>query len=136
MDIRNLTPIYAVSPQISVQDLALAQAQGFTTIIDNRPDGELPSALHGAEMERAARALGLDFVINPIISGGLSARNIALQSRAMTDAKGPVLAYCASGNRSSVVWALTMKGQIPVDTLISTAAQFGYDLNHLRPHLE
>jgi uncharacterized protein (TIGR01244 family) len=87
-------------------------------------------------MERAARALGLDFVINPIISGGLSARNIALQSRAMTDAKGPVLAYCASGNRSSVVWALTMKGQIPVDTLISTAAQFGYDLNHLRPHLE
>lgn len=135
MDIRKLTDSYAVSPQIAVADLALAKAAGFTTIINNRPDGEIADALRNARMEAAARALGLEFVVNPIIPGGLSLQNIEIQARAMAEATGPVLAYCASGNRCSIVWAMAMKGQRSADDLIGTAARFGYDLNHLRAHL-
>jgi uncharacterized protein (TIGR01244 family) len=135
MEIRALTETYAVSPQIMIEDLARAKAMGFVTIINNRPDGEIPAALHSEVVEQAARALGLEFVVNPIIPGGLTTQNVEIQSRALAEAKGPVLAYCASGNRSSVVWALTQKGQRTADDLIGTAARFGYDLNHLRPHL-
>ncbi len=135
MDIRHLTETYAVSPQITVADLARAKAAGFTTVINNRPDGEIPAAIQNRAMEAAAQALGLVFVVNPIIPGGLNAQNIEVQSRAMAEATGPVLAYCASGNRCSVVWAMTQKGRHPADDLINTAARFGYDLNHLRPHL-
>lgn len=135
MDIRNLTDAYAVSPQIMIEDLARAKALGFTTIINNRPDGEIPGDIQTAAMAEAARALGLDFVVNPIIPGGLTAQNVEVQSRAMAEAKGPVLAYCASGNRCSIVWALTQKGLRSADDLIGTAARFGYDLNHLRAHL-
>jgi len=46
-----------------------------------------------------------------------------------------VFAYCASGNRSSMVWALSQAGKLPVDTMIEAAARQGYALDHLRPQI-
>jgi uncharacterized protein (TIGR01244 family) len=135
MDIRALTPDYAVSPQIEPTDLPALKAAGFTTIIDNRPDGEIPAPLHTPAMQAAAEALGLTFVANPIISGAMTMNNVTVQAAAMAAATGPVFAYCASGNRSSIVWALSQAGKRPVDELLSIPARYGYQLDHLRPQL-
>lgn len=135
MDIRPLTPTYAVSPQIAPADLPAIKAAGYTTVIDNRPDGELPPDLHTDAMRHAAEALGLTFIANPVIGGALTADNVVAQAAAMAAAKGPVFAYCASGNRSSVVWALSQAGHRPADELIAIPARFGYQLEHLRPQL-
>ena len=136
MDIRSLTPDYAVSPQIEVQDLQAIKAAGFAMVIDNRPDGEIPPHLHTPVMQQAAEALGLQFVANPVIGGALTMANVTAQAQAMAAAKGPVFAYCASGNRCSIVWALTQAGQRPVDELVRIPAQFGYNLDHLRGQIE
>ena len=72
MDIRPLTPDYAVSPQIAPEDLAAIKAAGFVMVINNRPDGEIPPQLRTELMRRAAEALGLDFVANPVIGGALT----------------------------------------------------------------
>ncbi len=135
MDIRPLTPTYAVSPQIEPGDLAAIKAAGFTTIIDNRPDGEIPGHLQTAAMRAAASALGFDFVANPIIGGAMTAANVTAQAAAIAASTGPVLAYCASGNRSSVVWALAHAGKMPTDDLIAIPAKYGYQLEHLRAQL-
>jgi uncharacterized protein (TIGR01244 family) len=132
MDIRTLTPAYAVSPQIDPSDLAALKAAGFTTIIDNRPDGEIPPHLHTALMQAQAESLGLTFVANPVIGGAMTMENVVAQKAAIAAARGPVFAYCASGNRSSVVWALAHAGQMPADDLIGIPAKFGYQLEHLR----
>lgn len=136
MDIRPLTPDYAVSPQIELADLAQIKAAGYVTVIDNRPDGEIPPELHMPAMRAAAEALGLTFVANPVIGGQLTMDNVTIQKAAIAASAGPVLAYCASGNRSSVVWALAMAGRRPVDDLIGRPARFGYQLDHLRPQIE
>jgi uncharacterized protein (TIGR01244 family) len=136
MDIRPLTPDYAVSPQIEPQDLPAIKAAGYVMVIDNRPDGEIPGYLHTDAMRAAAEALGLVFVANPVIGGALTMANVEAQSKAMAEAKGPVFAYCASGNRCSVVWALTQAGKRPADELIGVPAQFGYNLEHLRPQID
>lgn len=136
MDIRALTPDYAVSPQIDPADLPAIKAAGYVTIIDNRPDGEIPPDLHTEPMRAAAEALGLTFVANPVISGALTMENVTAQRAALEASSGPVFAYCASGNRSSVVWALAHAGEMPADDLIGIPARFGYNLEHLRPTLE
>ncbi len=136
MDIRALTPTYAVSPQIDLSDLPAIKAAGYSTIIDNRPDGEIPPHLHSAAMKTAAEALGLTFVANPVIGGAMTPENVAAQRAAIEAATGPVFAYCASGNRSSVVWALAHAGDMPADDLIGIPARFGYQLEHLRPQLQ
>ena len=136
MDIRSLTDSYAVSPQIAPADLAAIKAAGFTTVIDNRPDGEIPANLHAEIMRQAAEALGLTFVINPVIGGALTLDNVKAQKAALDSAGGPVLAYCASGNRSSMVWALAQAGNRPTDELIALPARFGYQLEGLRDQIE
>jgi uncharacterized protein (TIGR01244 family) len=136
VDIRALTPDYAVSPQIDPGDLPAIKAAGYATVIDNRPDGEIPQPLHTAEMRKAAEALGLTFVANPVIGGAMTMENVTAQGAAIAASTGPVLAYCASGNRSSVVWALSQAGMRPTDELIGIPARFGYQLEHLRPRIE
>lgn len=136
MDIRALTPTYAVSPQIDLSDLPAIKAAGFTTVIDNRPDAEIPPHLHTAPMRAAAEALGLRFVANPVIGGALTMENVTTQAQAVADAGGPVFAYCASGNRCSVVWALMNAKDRPADELIGIPAQYGYNLGHLRDQIE
>jgi uncharacterized protein (TIGR01244 family) len=135
MEIRALTATYGVAAQIGPADLPAIKAAGYTTVIDNRPDGEIPPDLHTDIMRAAAEALGLTFVAIPIIPGQLGAPQIAAQSQAMEAAKGPVFAYCASGNRCSVVWALTQAGTRSADELIAIPAKFGYNLEHLRASL-
>jgi uncharacterized protein (TIGR01244 family) len=136
MDIRAITPDYAVSPQIDPEDLPAIAAAGFRTVIDNRPDAEIPPSHHAARMKAAAEAAGLTFVFNPVVGGALTEANVEAQRAAIAAAAGPVLAYCASGNRSSVVWALSQAGTRPVDDLIGLPARFGYQLEGIRPMIE
>lgn len=136
MDIRALTPTYAVSPQIDPSDLPAIKAAGYGTVINNRPDGEIPADLHSATMQAAAEALGLVFIDNQIIGGMMTMENVTAQAEAIKAAGGPVLAYCASGNRCSMVWALAHAGQMPTDDLIGIPARFGYQLEGLRSQLD
>ena len=136
MEIRALTPAYAVSPQIDLSDMAAIKAAGFTTLIDNRPDGEIPGSLQTAAMREAAEAAGLTFVAIPLMPGNITDANIKAQAAAAAAATGPVFAYCASGNRCSQVWALMNAGRQPTDALIGIPARFGYQLEPLRARID
>lgn len=136
MDIRPLTETYAVSPQIAPEDMAAIAAAGFTRIICNRPDGEIPPDLRADVIRQAAEAAGLDFVNNPVVGGALTLENVQMQAAAQKDSAGPVLAYCASGNRSSIVWALSHAGVRPTDELIAVPARYGYGLEPFRETIE
>jgi uncharacterized protein (TIGR01244 family) len=136
MDIRALTPTYSVSPQIETADLAALKEAGYVAVIDNRPDAEIPPNLHTSTMRSAAEAAGLAFFANPIIGGMMTMENVTAQADAIKAAGGKVLAYCASGNRSSICWALAHAGQMPTDELIAIPARFGYQLEGLRGQLD
>jgi uncharacterized protein (TIGR01244 family) len=136
MDIRQITPEYAVSPQIEPADMPAIAAAGFRTVICNRPDAEVPHELSAGVMAIAAEAAGLGFVVNPVTHQTLNMDMVAAQMDALGGAGGPVLAYCASGTRSSIVWSLGMAGRLPAGDIIAAAAKAGYDLAGLRPRLE
>ena len=136
MDIRPLSPTYAVSPQIAAEDVAAIAAAGYTTIICNRPDSEVPPALQADAIGAAAKAAGLGFVVIPVTHQTLDASKVAAQMDAMAQAGGPVLAYCASGTRCSIVWSMAQAGTIAADDIINATAKAGYDLAGMRPQLE
>ena len=136
LDLRPLTPTYAVAPQIEPEDMAAVKAAGFVMVIDNRPDGEIPPDLQADIMAVAAREAGLAFAINPVTPGQFTPDLVARQRAAIEAAGGPVLAYCASGNRSTILWELVHAGQLPVDEMLATAARAGYDHQPVRPLIE
>lgn len=135
MDVRKIVAEYAVSPQIAPEDLPVLAGAGFRTVICNRPDDEVPIELQSATLRIATEAAGLTFVDNPVTHATLTAA-VATQRRAIEESDGPVLAYCASGTRSSILWSLGQAGALGVDTVLEAASRAGYDLDHLRPLLE
>lgn len=136
IDIRPLSDGYSVAPQITPEDVPALREAGFTTVICNRPDPEVSPELRADAMRAAVEAAGLTFVLNPVVGGAITMDNVVAQGAALDSADGPVLAYCASGNRSSVVWALSQAGRRPVDELIAIPARYGYALEPFRPALE
>jgi len=135
MDIRPLSPTYAVSPQIAVEDVPAIAEAGFTTIICNRPDAEIPPSHHASMIQTAATAAGLNFVEIPVTHQGLNRDMVQAQKDAMDGSDGPCLAYCASGTRCSIVWSLAQAGDMTADDIIAATAAAGYDLAGMRGQL-
>lgn len=131
-----LTPGYSVAPQIALEDMQAAADAGVTLVICNRPDEEVPPELSHRAMEEAAREAGLDFAYIPVTNEGLTLDQVTRQAELLAKAEGPVLAYCRSGTRCSIVWAMGKAGEMPVDEILATTAKAGYQLEGIRPTLE
>ncbi|RYF93257.1 MAG: TIGR01244 family phosphatase [Caulobacteraceae bacterium] len=133
-DIRQVTPDFAVAPQLAPEDMAEAAGRGFRLVINNRPDGEDPSQPSSAEMEAAVRTAGMDYVHIPV-RGGPTPEQVDLNREAIDAADGPVLAFCRSGTRSIVTWSIgqALAGRQDRQTLVDQGAAAGYDLTAVLP---
>ena len=131
MDLRQLTPNLAVAPQIALEDVPLLAASGFKTLINNRPDDETGAVDHQL-MAQAAADAGMDYHYLPFTPGQITPDLIQGFAEAL-EGKKPALAYCRSGNRSTVLWALSQSGKQSEGELLSTAAEAGYDLSGIVP---
>ncbi|OYU33628.1 TIGR01244 family sulfur transferase [Novosphingobium sp. PASSN1] len=126
------------SPQIEVADVAEAAALGIGMIINNRPEDESPDQTAGAEIEAAAQAAGIAYVAIPVTHAGFSMPQVeAMQAALAAAGDKPVLAYCRSGTRSTLLWALTQArmGMAP-ETIAAHAAGAGYDVGPIMPQLD
>lgn len=110
MTFKEITPDFAVSPQIVPDDMPEIAARGTKLIIVNRPDHEEPGQPTFAEIAAAARAHGIDAVHIPIKPGQQTATDIAAEEAALVGAGGPVLGYCKGGARAEAMWRATGRG--------------------------
>ena len=128
-DIRPVTPRFAVAPQLSPQDMPAAAAAGFVLVVNNRPDGEAPGQPSGAEMQAAAEAAGLDYLAIPVRGAPTAEQALAVREAAEA-ADGPVLAFCRSGTRSIIAWAMGRAAAGDErDSVLQQAKAAGYDLS-------
>ncbi len=133
MDVRRLSEGFAASPQIRPEDCATIAAMGFGIIVNNRPDAEVTAPLDGASIEAAAQQAGLGYLAIPVDHSGFSAEQVAAMSACLAHQK-PVFAYCRSGTRSTLLWALAQASRgAKVDDCVAAAAAAGYDVSGLVP---
>lgn len=120
---------FYVSRQLKPEDIAEAVDLGVALIINNRPDGEEPGQPAGAEIEAAARAAGLGYVQIPIRGMGVNDASLDAFDKAVADSAGPILAYCRSGTRSTMLRAFARaKAGVEVDDIIAEAVKAGYNI--------
>lgn len=126
---RKLTDDVLVAPQISVDTVTAAAAEGVTLIVNNRPEDESADQTPGPEIEAAAQELGLDYIAIPVTHAGFAEWQVTAMADALEGTNGKILAYCRSGTRSTLLWALARasKGDHPA-VLAEKAADAGYDL--------
>lgn len=134
---RRLSDHVLASPQISLDDLGDAKALGVGLVINNRPEGESDDQVPGPEIEAAARALGMDYIAIPVTHAGLSGPQVEAMAAALQGANNKVLAYCRSGTRSTLLWALAEASKgADLDELTARAADAGYDVTPVRPLMD
>lgn len=97
----------SVSPQLTPADVKAAHEQGFMLIINNRPEGEADDQPSGDAIAQAASDLGMDYVAIPVTPGTFTDEEIGAMRNALANAAGPALAYCRTGTRAALLWALT-----------------------------
>jgi uncharacterized protein (TIGR01244 family) len=110
MNLRQLDDRTLISGQIRPEEVAGLAAQGVTLIVNNRPDGEEPGQPLGVEIEEAARAAGIVYRSVPIIRG-IGPADAEAMNQALSEAEGKMLAFCRSGTRSALAWALGQSEQ-------------------------
>jgi len=135
LDVKRINDHVSVAPQIRPEDFASLKAMGFSSVVNNRPDGEAPDQPTTATMQAAAAAAGLDYHYIPLGRDGVSPEMVEQTRSVLEGSAGPVLCYCRSGTRSTTLWALSQAGTMPADEIVEAAAHAGYDMSHLLGYL-
>lgn len=128
MDIKTLTATVSVTPQITASNLAVIKDAGFRAIICNRPDGEGADQPTFAEIEKAAKKVGIEASYQPIVSGQVSDEDATTFATAAANLPGPVLAYCRTGTRSATLWSLSQANTRSVADILAATKAAGYDM--------
>ena len=126
---RQLDEKTLVNGQISPDDVAELKALGVTLIVNNRPDGEDVGQPESDDIEAAAKAAGIDYRHVPI-ARGLGPSDIEAMRDAMHSVgDGKLFAFCRSGNRSTLAWAVAKSEDgMSREELDRCANQAGFDL--------
>ena len=131
MEIHQLTPALSVSPQLSIADIEKVAKAGFKTIICNRPDLEGIDQPSSEQIKASCTAVGIDWQYLPVNPRDYTDQQALAFGQLLDQAKGPVLAYCRTGTRSTNLWALSQAGKNEVADIVSLAKNASYDLSKL-----
>ena len=136
-EFKRLSDTMLVAGQIDPDDVERAREAGVTLIVNNRPDGESYDQPEGDAIRRAAQTAGIDYHAIPIGQGGFGMDEVAAMQTALDEAQGPVLAFCRSGTRSTLLWALARARAGDDLAAIEAAAQdAGYSVAPVRGTME
>ncbi len=132
----NLTPQFAIGPQISADDFGLLRNAGFAAILNARPDNEQGTYMASAEAARLAGESGLGYAHCPAENHAIFETDIIDRfEEALVDLAKPIYAHCKTGTRAAILWALAASRHRPVEEVIATLRAAGQDLDFLEQEL-
>lgn len=101
---RKIDTTFDVTGQIAPEQAGDIASRGYTTLICMRPDNEGFNQPAFAAVKQAAEGVGLKAVYFPVVPGQMTPAQAKELKTILADASGPVLAYCASGNRCAAAY--------------------------------
>lgn len=126
---RQLDEKFLVAGQIRPEQMEEVRKAGVTMVVNNRPDDEEPGQPLSADLERAAEAAGLEYCHIPIARGIGPADVESLRDAIHAAGEGKLLAFCRSGNRSTLAWAVAKaEDGVPREELERCAEAAGFSL--------
>jgi uncharacterized protein (TIGR01244 family) len=127
--IRQLDDKVMVGGQVAPHEVAALAEQGITMLVNNRPDGEEHGQPFASEIEEAAAAAGIGYRFVPIIRGIGPADVEAMQEAMGAAGDGKLLAFCRSGTRSALTWALAQREQgVPREEIEQRVSEAGFNV--------
>jgi len=120
-----------VGGQIDIVTLTALSEQGVMSFINNRPDNEGHMQPSSESLAAAAAELGVDYVHIPM-AGGITDHTLESSIKAYSELPRPIVAFCASGMRSAVLWGFAHVEELGVDGVMKAISEAGYNLEQIR----
>ncbi len=138
MPVTSVSEKLSVSSQPSVEDIRSLRANGFKTLINNRPDGEEPGQ-PGTEAEaQEAKHCNLSYAFIPVTGATITEADVRAFQRAIDESEGPVFAHCKTGTRSLNLYVIgeVLDGRLRADQVMDFGRERGFDTRGAAAWLE
>jgi uncharacterized protein (TIGR01244 family) len=107
--IQYLAADFAVAPQLSPEQVRALAAQGFKSVVNNRMEQE-PGQPPEAELRAAAQEAHLQYERLPVNPSQITLEDVARFAELLERLPRPILAFCRSGSRSSILYRAVAEG--------------------------
>lgn len=132
----NVTPEFAIGPQVSSGDFEQLRAAGFASVLNARPDDETGDYLASQDAEQLARANGLAYAHSPTENHEVFETQIIDRfERALVELPKPIFAHCKTGTRAAILWAFVASRHYAVENVIASLRAAGQELDFLEQEL-
>ena len=128
MSLFTLSDTLSVSAQITVEDVSILREQGFTVIVCNRPDGEVPDQPTMDDIEAACVAAGMLFIRYPVNAMDFPGPDLPGLGALFDDPAQRVLAYCRTGTRCANLW-IASRDEAGLSDAVAVSRGIGFDLS-------
>ncbi|MCU0999648.1 TIGR01244 family phosphatase [Stenotrophomonas maltophilia] len=138
MNLKPLSASLKVSGQLLPKDIETLKEQGVASVICNRPDNEQPEQPSHHALHDACHQAGMQFAYLPVASGVISDDQVHTFAKLMEALPRPVAAYCRTGTRVAMLWALSevVRNGAAFAHVLSVASDAGYDLSSIATRLQ
>ena len=135
--VRKLDDGYWTAGYITAQDVKMAADCGFKSIVNILPKDDTDQHMTDAEAKSIVETAGLDYRYMPLYGHQVNNQYIASAYGSMVaELPEPVLTYCRSGTRVTLLWAMIKAGDLTIDDLLDRALDNGYDIEVIKEDLE
>lgn len=112
---------FSTSPQLQPEQLPTLAADGFKSVINNRPDGEGGAAQPtSASIASAATSAGLEYAYLPVVAGKITTDELETFARLLERLPKPILGFCRTGNRAASLYRMAHE---EIGSSVQSAAQ-------------
>ncbi|QMT32950.1 TIGR01244 family sulfur transferase [Conchiformibius steedae DSM 2580] len=115
-----------------------AQFYDIKTVICNRPDSEEEGQPDFETVKQWLETAGVENIVYlPVTADTITDEQLREFQETIAQSPAPILAYCRSGTRSALMWALNQaKRGVEVNSLLRAADLAGIDLTPMREKLQ
>lgn len=137
MPIEKIADYLYVSKQLDERLAKRVSQYEIKTVICNRPDGEEPNQPDFATVKQWLNQHGVENVVYlPTTMDSIDDTILKEFQETIAKSPAPILAYCRTGTRSSVLWALNqVKRGVEVNSVIKAAELANINLEPQREKL-
>lgn len=138
MSIEKIADYLYVSRQLNERTAKMVAQYEIKTVICNRPDGEEPNQPDFETVKSWLNAAGIENVFYmPTTIDDITDAKLKEFQDTVAQSPAPILAYCRTGTRSAMLWALNQaKRGVEVNSLLRAADLAGINLSKMRDKLE
>lgn len=132
----NVTPDFAIGPQVLSNDFEMLREAGFASVLNVRPDNETGAYLDSKEAEKISKANGLAYAHSPTENHAVFETEVIDRfERALVELPKPIFSHCKTGTRAAILWALVASRHRTVENVIATLRAAGQELDFLEQEL-